>query len=328
MDSIPLVAMRLVFRADASPKIGTGHVMRSSALAEAAIEQGIECVFVGGLGGIPWLESHMREVGFTAILDNDLTFFPDRNEDVLILDSYLIDPRDSFIQRRNWFRVINIADVLTPEYECDLIIHPGLDIDWLSSRNIPVLAGADFVLTRKSIKKVSPPLVSKILGPRVLVVGGGSDPFRFCDAISKVLETFTFSFEADFFTNSPILSNSGKTFRSHAIGSALNELVKFADLVLTTASTTSLEFIGREIPTGVACVVKNQENYYVELGNLGIAQLIGTHTANGVWNLDRDAIYELITSPELRTKFHVRSANLIDLRGAERVVDYITENYS
>ena len=47
--------MRYVLRADASQSMGSGHVMRSSAIAEELIARGEDVVFVGQISEIPWL---------------------------------------------------------------------------------------------------------------------------------------------------------------------------------------------------------------------------------------------------------------------------------
>ena len=323
-----MVAMRLVFRADASREMGTGHVMRSSALAEEAISRGIECFFVGQLGGISWLEARIQGLGFSGILRSEGEFLSLPTDDVLVLDSYVIDPGNPFVQNNNWLAVVNVADNLTPAYDCDLLVHPGLNVDWLLNSTMPILAGAEYILTRKSIKKVLPGIVDVRKGPKVLVVGGGSDPYGFCEAVSTVLDSVHAPFEVEFFSNFQIASKANKVFKTHPIGSILDQRVNTADLVLTTASTTSLEFIGREIPTGIACVVDNQENYYREIGKLGIAKQIGTRNADGTWRFDLNVIEELITSEILRNSLRTSAANQIDLRGTERVVDYILKNFS
>lgn len=322
------MTMRLVFRADASLEKGTGHVMRSSAIAEEAILRGIECIFIGDLGGMSWLEERIQRLGFSSILTSGNTFRSTPDGDVLILDSYVIDPSDPFVLKKNWHAIVNIADNLTPSYECDVIVHPGLDLDWVSSATVPVMAGAEYILARKSIKKVKPRKVDARKGPKILVVGGGSDPYRFCEAIARVLDSIDGLFEVNFLSSLEIVSKANKSFRTYPIGEVLDNLVNTADFVLTTASTTSLEFIGREIPTGIACVVDNQENYYLEIGKCGLAKQLGARRLDGTWQLDSNAIEELITSDIMRNSLRARVANLIDLRGAERVVDYIVSNFN
>ena len=47
--------MRFIFRADASRENGSGHVMRSSVLAEEAISRGYECIFIGEISDLDWV---------------------------------------------------------------------------------------------------------------------------------------------------------------------------------------------------------------------------------------------------------------------------------
>jgi spore coat polysaccharide biosynthesis predicted glycosyltransferase SpsG len=315
--------MKIVFRADASPEMGTGHILRSSALAEEAISQEIECVFIGSFGGIDWVEDRIKSLGFSAILTNDKDYLSDSMNDILVLDSYSIDPDDSFIAKASWRHIISIADEITPRYDVDLLVHPGLYFDSLRNQTTQTLAGPDFILTRKAIRKVNDVLMIPSTGPTVLVVGGGSDPHGFCNEVAVILDQVPSALNAHFFSNELIVSSNGKNFLSHPIGPELDEFAEKANVVLTTASTSSLEFIGREIPTGVACVADNQRNNYDVLSSLKVAQKIGTYSVESGWELDRNAIISLIESYDLRMTLHKSSANLIDLQGAKRILDAI-----
>ena len=122
--------MRFVFRADASMSIGSGHVMRSSAIAEEAIARGIPSFFVGKISDLTWVSERIRGLGFIQVLENSSEFIPDENEDILIIDSYEIPTDDVFVQLRNWSKVVSIFDELTPDYSCDLRIHPSLTKAW------------------------------------------------------------------------------------------------------------------------------------------------------------------------------------------------------
>jgi spore coat polysaccharide biosynthesis predicted glycosyltransferase SpsG len=101
-------------------------------------------------------------------------------------------------------------------------------------------------------------------------------------------------------------------------------LANDADLAFTTASTTGLEFIAREIACGVACVVDNQKQYYKVLVENEVVYPIGTFK-DSTWELDESAILRLLESQELRESLRDRCKNYIDLMGATRIADAILE---
>ena len=79
--------MRYVLRADASQSIGTGHVMRSSAIGEELIERGEEVIFVGEFSEVPWLALRINNLGLSQILLKEGDYTSNPETDVLILDS-------------------------------------------------------------------------------------------------------------------------------------------------------------------------------------------------------------------------------------------------
>ena len=112
------------------------------------------------------------------------------------------------------------------------------------------------------------------------------------------------------------------------MGSELDVVAGHVDAVLTTASTSSLECIAREIPTGVVCAVDNQQGYYEQLGRLGYASQIGVRSLDGVWDFDVDPIMELLGSQKKRDSLREATHGLIDLKGASRVIDFlVTRSY-
>ena len=274
--------MRFIFRADASREIGSGHVMRSSVLAEEAISRGYECIFVGRISELDWVAERISKLGFSQVLSVESAFRANIETDVLILDSYSIPVTNAFIAKENWKLVVSICDEITPKYLADTELRPGLQkINGVHDGPV-VLSGAEYVLIRKGIAKSSRNINHGGV-PKVLVVGGGSDPFRYVKAVTEVIGSLGLKLEVHVFTQDSIPTGSEVNFFIHPIGSELDLIAGDFDVVLTTASTSSLEFIAREIPTGVVFAVDNQEDYYEQLGRLGYALQIGTRNPSGVW---------------------------------------------
>ena len=313
--------MRYVLRADASQSIGSGHVMRSSAIAEELIARGEEVIFVGEFSAVPWLADRINGLGFTQIFSESGSFISDPNADVLILDSYIVPIDDDFIQQRKWKGIVVIADDVTPSYKSDLIIHPGLSAGWRQVSNAKVLVGPKYIPFRKAIKKNCKS--SDELGIlEILVVGGGTDSFNFVEAICGFLKKTKGNFHACLFTNSSALAQLDSRFTAVPIGSALDEHAANADLVFTTASTTSLEFIAREIAVGIGCAIENQEEYYETLSFAEVASPIGRLIEN-IWEIEESRVASLVQSQELRDALRQKCVGLMDLEGAKRIVDEI-----
>jgi len=322
IQSILLIPMRFIFRADASQEIGSGHVMRSSVLAEEAISRGFECVFIGNITGLDWVAEQTLALGFTQVLSDETSFVADAARDVLILDSYSIPVSSAFIAKKNWKFVMSICDQMTPSYPADIELRPGFEKNQKAQVKPIVLSGADHILIRQGIFKSN--RNSRDSGiTRVLVVGGGSDPFGFVPAMAKLIYSFKINVEVHLFTNERILTEFSEGLIIHPIGTELDIIAQEVDLVLTTASTSSLEFIAREIPTGVVCLINNQEDYYEQLGRLGYATQIGVRTPAGAWEFNVEAIRNLLESEEKRDALKESVFGLIDLKGAERVIDFL-----
>lgn len=300
--------------------------MRSSVLAEEAICRGIECIFVGRISDLDWVSERIANLGFSQVISDEYSFEANRGSDALVLDSYLIPVSSPFIAKENWRLVLSICDAITPKYESDIELHPGLAVldSYLGAPII--LSGPDYVLIRKSIRKSIKEVARREVS-KVLVLGGGSDPYGFVQAISDVLSSMNMNLQVHVFTNDLIPEDSKVKFVKHPIGSNLDFIADDVDVVFTTASTSSLEFIAREIPVGVVCSVENQEDYYHQLGKLGYASQIGFRNTSGKWIFNLDTIREMVESKEKQHLLKKATNSLIDLRGAARVIDKLVLQY-
>lgn len=312
---------RIVFRADASNLIGTGHVMRCSAIMEEAISRGIECIFVGSLGGIRWLEEWLENLGVQKYLDSsELNLLSTR--DVLVIDSYDIVVSDPFIQLKNWRSVVVISDETTPKYVASLVIQLGFKTVSSHEGSHKFFSGPQFIPFRKSISKTTKPLQKKV--SKIVVFGGGADTYQFAAAIAKGMANVKEFKKAIFISNEnlqiPLLDSR---FEVRNFGSALDKELEDADLVFTTASTSSLEILARELPLGVCFTANNQVPFFNTLIDKRMAIGIGYLTLEKKWCLNWAEISLLIKDANLRESIVANTRGYLDLLGSSRIVDEI-----
>jgi spore coat polysaccharide biosynthesis predicted glycosyltransferase SpsG len=319
--------MRFVIRADASAKIGAGHVMRCCAIAEELIDTGQKVVFVGETKSLPWVQERVSALGFSDIYADPEHFHSDPKSDVLILDSYGVDPGDSFISASNWRGIVAIVDDATPQVYADLYIHPGSGTTWLpplSEKEVQFLSGIEYIPIRKSIQSSSLRHHSSSEAElNILVIGGGSDFLDFCGAIGSALHILSEQFSAIFFVGHSTTLPPDTRFTSVAVGAKIEDFLDEADLVFTTAGTSSWELLSCGLPLGLACAVDNQVANYQYQTQAHLALGVGLHNDKGKWELDRKAIHKLVAYSEIREELSKKASHVVDGKGCARIAHEI-----
>jgi spore coat polysaccharide biosynthesis predicted glycosyltransferase SpsG len=312
--------VRLIIRADASVSVGTGHVMRSSTIAAEFLQLGHAVCYVGTIDPMSLILERFQEVGLTYPPKKPADFQPDHKNDILLIDSYTLNPSDPFIAKENWLKVVSIHDSVTPNYDVDLVIKPSLTSLPNPRDRIRTLSGAQFILLRNSVTKTYPRDPNDSTPLRVLVAGGGSDPSGFCNEVIKVLRELPFNFMANVFSDNIDLTHMADSrIKTHQVSLLLDEFAKDCDLALTLASSLSTELLAREIPIGVACAFENQRSGFIEMVSSGFAAPIGELDNSGEWHFDKVAIGQLLSSNTFRANLRSRVSGLIDLKGPKRV---------
>lgn len=322
---------RYVFRADASPEIGAGHVMRLYAIIEEMIAQDKEVLLVGRILGIPWLEQRVENLGSKLKRVEEDIFNPDPRSDVLIIDSYTLDPKNDFLIKDKWLKIAAFIETGTPKYRANLYIHCGTNNrikSYYASENSKFIGGAKYLPIRKSIQGIkyksrNIQLVSPI---RILIVGGGTDPLDFVSSLSLELQEIEHEFEAILISNKAnILKPLDRRFAQIAIGESFEkELVK-TDLILTLAGTSSWEFLSSGFPLGIALGFDNQRDNFEFQKENGLAIDIGNFNKEKVFEFNKKNLLEIIESRELREKLSMRANASIDGMGAIRIADKLVK---
>lgn len=312
--------MRLIIRADASAGVGTGHVMRSSTIAAEFLQLGHTVCYVGAIDPMSLILERFQEVGLTYPPIKPADFQFDYKNDILLIDSYTLDPSDPFIAKKNWFKVVSIHDSVTPNYDVDLVIRPSLTPQPSPREGVRTLSGARFILLRKSLTKTRRRDPKDSTPLKILVAGGGSDPSGFCNEMIKVLKELQFSFVANVFSdNIDSVDQSDLRIKLNHVGLALDEVANECDLAFTLASSLSIELIAREIPIGVACAFENQRTGFIEMISCGFAAPIGSRDSYGKWAIDNDVLRNLVSSSQRRDGLRSKVSGLVDLDGPKRI---------
>ena len=325
--------MKFLIRADATRKMGVGHVLRCLALAQEMLNKDCEIVFVGDTTEISWLSEKVLKFGFLQSFKTSFEFWGDRSEYILILDSYVIPKEDLFINKSDWKGVIAFVDEDTPNYEADLYIGALISSDWVKINKIPeknLLKGFEFLPIRESLHEIKKALsLDKIASGKVeiskiktiIVVGGGADANDFCKHIAKILLRIEFHFRALLFTNS--IFPADERFSFLEIGSALDRSLPEADIIFTTCGTSVWEFLYLGIPIGFAQAAQNQNRNYQILSTIEGCTEIGFFNRASGWHLSSEEILSTIKDSRYRRIEMVE----IDGFGVSRIFDEIKKDF-
>ena len=167
----------ILFRCDASPKIGSGHVMRCLALADNLTARGWSCRFASdseSLRTVPALAQPGYEIHDPAALPP--------GQDIILVDHYGLSAPDERALRQHCTRLIAIDDLADRGHDCDLLIDSTLGrvgADYQSSvpSHCEIVTGPAYALLRPEFAAVRPTALARRDGAirTILVSLGGTD---------------------------------------------------------------------------------------------------------------------------------------------------------
>lgn len=205
--------MKVVFRADASIEMGTGHVMRCLTLADALTEKGVECHFIcrehlGHLAvmikskgyalrllpmgtydaysdPIDALPQHAHWLGSDWRSDAVQTseYLRNLQADWVVVDHYGLDLRWEKMLRGECCQLMVIDDLIDRRHDCDLLLDQTFGRDaaeyqrWVPS-NCRLVCGSYYALLRPEFAAMRDYSLSRRQSPdlkRLLITMGGVD---------------------------------------------------------------------------------------------------------------------------------------------------------
>ncbi len=330
----------LLFRVDAGPQIGTGHLMRCLALAQAWKDQGGKAVFITSCR-VEGLLARLRDEGFEVRAVPDSDDWPDTHKILteypgtwVALDGYHFDGAYQQKIKGLGCRLLVIDDMAHLEnYYADIVLNQNLHAELLQYTCEPhtrLLLGTKYVLLRREFrawqgKKRTAPEKAR----RVLVTLGGADPANHTLKVVRALQQVDIpDLEATVIiggsnANADILQ--AETARGNVkirlVRDVKNmpELMARADVAVVSAGTTvwELAFLGVPCIVGITAEI---EVYLVKgLRKYGLFTDIGWFKDASVEQL-KNTLLDLIQDRERRQSMTELGQRLVDGAGCDNTI--------
>lgn len=341
-------AMRVLFRADASVEIGSGHVVRCRTLAEALRGDGAEVTFAcrnlpGDLNG--WL----REQGFET-----LSWDADSPEEVplllserlkqerfdwIVVDHYGLGAHWETPLRSAGSRVLVIDDLANRAHNCDLLLdqnyfaQPESRYEGLTPAGCQRLLGPAYALLRPEFHTVRKQVLQsgkRQSGKleRIQVFFGGSDPagetFRALDAIQQA-GLSGLSVDVIVGASNPrreelrAFCEGRRNTAFYCQTDRMPELMAQADLAVSAGGTATWERLCLGLPAIVISVAENQERISGEVADTGAQVYLGRSGEVGIEPLVA-ALNSFQETPGLLSAMSEAAWPLVDGLGTRKVI--------
>jgi len=337
---------KLVLRCDANVAIGTGHVMRCIALAQAWQDAGGNALFVMA-AATPSIEARLRVEGAKVIrlesapgtpADSIATRELAKQEGAawVVVDGYQFDANYQSALRSAGLKVLFVDDNgESSPYSADLVLNQNLhaseDMYRRRDAHTRLLLGPRYILLRREFRfwrkrKVEVPERAR----RILVTMGGSDPENVTEQILQVLlaesglelTVVVGGSNPHVETIESLITGTNRSVRLLKDVANMPPLMVWADLAVAGAGTTSWEMCMMGLPAALCTVAANQEKIASELARLGAAVDLG-YPCKAPRRKTEAALRQLVSSAERRSKMSARGREIVDGHGAERVQTFL-----
>ncbi|NRB06376.1 MAG: UDP-2,4-diacetamido-2,4,6-trideoxy-beta-L-altropyranose hydrolase [Richelia sp.] len=294
--------MNLAIRVDASRQIGTGHVMRCLALAQAWQDAGGDVIFI--MTSPPALEARLKSEEIEVIyIPTQTGSIEDARETInltrkfdancIVIDGYKFDGKYQKRIKDDGLRLLMIDDYGHAEhYYADIILNQNISADESLYVNrepyTQFLLGVKYTLLRREFwqwcgwKREIPTVARKIL-----VTLGGSDPDNVTLKVIQALQLV----KLDDLETVVVVGGSNPHYEQlkfvcldakfpiHLKRNVTNmaELMAWADVAIAAGGSTNWELAFMGLPSIILVLAENQRAIAQKLGSMKITVNLGCY---------------------------------------------------
>lgn len=340
----------LLIRADANTSIGTGHVMRCLALAEAWQDSGGDVTFLASIDA-PAIEAKLKSEGMElrrpkstsgSIEDAAGTVSLSRMKDVqwVVVDGYhFCSDYQKFLKDAK-LNILTIDDMnYTNNYSADIILNQNIHAHRSLYRNkapyTRLLLGTNYALLRREFLKYRGWMrTHSNEAHKILVTLGGSDPDNVSLKVINALKQLDIAdmeykivigpanLNIEYLRQS--IEGASQRFELLTDISNMSELMAWADISVSAGGSTCWELAFMGLPNLILILADNQKEIANGLDSAEVAINVGWHSSVSS-NVLANALLNLIQNPEERGRMSERGRKLVDGLGASKVISTMKE---
>lgn len=339
----------ILFRCDAGPNLGFGHLMRCRTLAEELSRQGEEVAIIGPIAEYqtskdmdlfsvwvpkPHWGSETEDANFV------LAQAEKYNARALVLDDYRVNEEYQKILRNNrlpWLQFDGKAD--RPLW-ADIILNAspaaaGLHYDdAVKNKNTKLLLGPQYGIVRAMFSSQNTPLVRPDVSTILVTFGGGDDRGAILMTLDRLLPIIS--------SGVRIVVISGKSnprnaeIRRWIIDNAVEcvtlridpddvaSVYRQCDMAVMSGGTSTFEAASCGLPMVLLTIADNQVEQASAWATLGVALYAGSIDSEPGRGLT-DAVARLLDAPITRTQMAQSARSLVDGLGSSRVASELLQ---
>ncbi len=343
--------MNIIIRADASIKIGTGHVMRCLALAQAWQDTQGQAIFIIA-NPMPALEERLNSEGMEVV---HLVAEPGGSEDAketaalahqleaswVVVDGYQFGSEYQKTIKSSGLSLLFIDDYGHAEhYYADLVLNQNISADeqWYQHREpyTQLLLGTRYTLLRREFwqwrgwQRTVPPVAKK-----VLVTLGGADPDNVTLKVIQALQLVEVEeLEAvvvvggsnpHYETLEMAVQDARFPIRLQRNVTNMPELMAWADVAISAGGSTCWELAFMGLPSILLVLAENQRAIAQKLATLNQAINLGWHQEVESNNI-ADTLFALLQSTAQRINMSEVSQQIVNGEGVFRILKSLDAN--
>ncbi len=339
--------MTMLFRVNAGPKIGLGHLQRSLSLAAALKQEGTISRFL--LNEEPASPAYVAQFGFSAEMLGSAASWSREDAAATVqaaaryaAQAVLVDGRDVTAAYLDQLRaagcvVIVRDDMARFPFSCQVVVNGNADARRLpyvsSSGDTRFLLGPAYVVLREEFWSVPARAASPSVR-QVLVTLGGADPQQLMPQLLRLLDDVPGDFGVTavigpYFEDREAIRQTAirmqRRVRVLESPTALRERMLESDLAISGGGQTLYELARAGCPTVAIQVGSDQAGQLQALADAGCVRSIG-HVEQGDALLRvREAVVSLLADAPARHALVQAGQRLIDGQGAARVAGALLE---